>query len=151
MDSLIKKIKPEIKAIVESLNLYLIDIKFFKEIKDYLLEIFIDEKGGLTMDRCEEASKEINRYLDEKDPINQEYTLIVSSPGLDRSLETDLDFELAKDYEVEVNFYTSLKGQKKIYGILKNIDDEKIYLTLDDEQVEISRNEVSKITKSIRI
>lgn len=152
MSSIEKRISPDIKRIVNELDLYLIDIKYFKENSDFILEIYIDSKGGLTMDQCEEATREINTYLDDKDPIEDQYTLIVSSPGLDRPLKTDTDFYLAIDNELEISFYSSFNGKKKIYGLLDNFDDDYFYITDDNgESLEIERSEVSKITKAIRI
>lgn len=152
MNGILNKVSPTIERIISDLNLYLIDIKYYKENSEYLLEIYIDSKGGLTMDQCEEATKEINKYLDTEDPIKDTYTLIVSSPGLDRPLKTNLDLELAIDSEVELNFYSAFNGQKKIYGYLLGFTDESYIIKNEkDDEIEIEKSSVSKINKAIRI
>lgn len=152
MNGILNKLSPTIERIISDLNLYLIDIKYYKENSEYLLEIYIDSKGGLTMDQCEEATKEINKYLDTEDPIKDTYTLIVSSPGLDRPLKTNLDLELAIDSEVELNFYSAFNGQKKIYGYLLGFTDESYIIKNEkDDEIEIEKSSVSKINKAIRI
>ena len=140
MNGILNKVSPTIERIISDLNLYLIDIKYYKENSEYLLEIYIDSKGGLTMDQCEEATKEINKYLDTEDPIKDTYTLIVSSPGLDRPLKTNLDLELAIDSEVELNFYSAFNGQKKIYGYLLGFTDESYIIKNEkDDEIEIEK------------
>lgn len=152
MSGILNKISPKIEEIISDLNLYLIDMKYYKENSEFLLEIYIDSKGGLTMDQCEEATREINKYLDTEDPIEDTYTLIVSSPGLDRPLKTNLDLELAIGSEIELTFYSNFNGQKKIYGNLVGFTD-KYYIVKNekDEEIEIEKSSVSKINKAIRI
>lgn len=152
LSQLVEKIRPNIEKIISDLDLYLIDIKFLNRNSENYLEIYIDNKGGLTMDECEEATRAINEYLDEEDPIQKSYSLIVSSPGLDRPLETDLDFYLALDEELEINFYQPYKGQKKIFAILKAYDDDS-FEVVDDQgnNIILDRSLVSKMQKAIRI
>lgn len=148
----LKEIKASIEKITDKLDLYLIDLAYRKDHGQYLLEVFIDSKGGLTMDQCEEATRAINLYLDEEDPIKNEYTLIVSSPGLDRPLVNDLDFFLAKDFDLEINLYEPIMGQKKKYGKLYDYDDESIYIINEKDQREIiDRKNISKANKAVRI
>lgn len=152
MSSIVQKISPEIENIAKNLNLYLIDIKYFKENDEFMLEIYLDSKGGLTMDQCEEATKEINKYLDETDPIKDTYTLIVSSPGLYRPLVTDLDLTLAIDNMVEVKLKTPSKGKYELIGVLKDFSESSYFLVDDnDNLIDIKRSEVKKISKAIII
>lgn len=152
MSQIINNISPDIKELVNDMDLYLIDIKYYNRDSQFFLEIYIDSKDGLTMDECEEATREINKYLDSTDPIDNEYSLIVSSPGLDRPLVTDLDLELALGQELEINFYGSYNGQKRMYGYLIDYDDQ--FFDIEDgfdNKHKIERSSVSKMTKAIRI
>ena len=57
------------------------------------LIIYADKEGGMGLDDCEKISRLIDPLIDERDPIEESYCLIISSPGLDRALRTDRDFE----------------------------------------------------------
>ena len=75
------------KALVESMGFELCDVEFVKEYGDWVLTYYIDKEGGVTIDDCEAVSRAIEPILDENDPIEQEYTLSVSSLGIDRPLK----------------------------------------------------------------
>ena len=61
------------------------DIEFKKEGPDYVLRVYLDKDGGISIDDCEKVSRALDVVLDEKDPISQEYLLEVSSAGLEIS------------------------------------------------------------------
>ena len=87
---------------VEKLGFVLWDVEFQKEYGDWVLTFYIDKEGGVTIEDCETVSRALEPVLDEADPIEQAYTLSVSSLGLDRSLKLEKDYARNLDKPIEV-------------------------------------------------
>lgn len=113
----------------------LVDIEFVKEGPMYYLRIYVDKEGGITVEDCVTITRELNPILDEKDPIEPAYMLEVSSPGLDRVLKREKDFEKFKGEMVDVKVYEAI--DKKKHFIAKLISKENEVITIEDEGVEI--------------
>ncbi len=124
-----------------------VDIEFKKEGADYFLRVFIDlldagEGQTVSLNECEAVSRALSTALDEADPIEQAYMLEVSSPGLDRPLKKDADFERFSGRLVEVGLYKPIHGSKLVTGTLVGLQDGQIILTLDSgERWGIARGE----------
>lgn len=138
------------------LELYHTD--FRKEGKDWYLNVFIDiaeavreenEKNGevryVSTDDCELVSDYLGEKLDEIDPIEQNYMLQVSSPGMDRELYEQKDFDRFLGELVDVKLYKSKDGVKEVQGTLKGLVDGNIIIT-DEKGIERSfdRRDVAK-------
>ncbi|MDF2523912.1 MAG: hypothetical protein K0R31_1553, partial [Clostridiales bacterium] len=82
--------------IAEKNSFELVDVEFIKEGTNWYLRIYIDKPNGITLEDCQTVSEEISKKIDEIDPINQSYFLEVSSPGLDRPLKKEKDYEKYK-------------------------------------------------------
>lgn len=81
------------EPLAKELGLIIWDVTFTKEGADWYLRIFIDKEGGVGIDDCVDLTHAINPVLDSEDPIPQEYTLEVSSPGINRKLHRPEHFE----------------------------------------------------------
>jgi len=122
----------------------IVDIEFVKEGPDWFLRVFIDKPNGVDLDDCEAVSRELSEKLDEVDPIEQSYFLEVSSPGIERPLKKDKDFQKYKGHMIEVKLYKPLYGAKVLSGILQDYQDNRIFLRIDDGNViEIQRKEAA--------
>lgn len=114
--------KKKIKEIIEEIafdfmtdnGLELYNVEFLKEGRDWFLRVYIDKQGAeddyVDTDDCEKVSRLLSEKLDELDPIEQNYYLEVSSPGMDRELLTPKHFEKFTGKLVEVKLY---KGDRK--------------------------------------
>jgi len=123
-----------------------VDVEFVKEGSDWFLRVYIDKDGGVSLDDCEAVSRELSDKLDEVDPIEQSYYLEVSSPGLERPLKKERDFEKYKGHTIEIKLYKSLNGSKVWTGILHDYQDGVIFLKLQDGSVmEITRKETALV------
>src|SRR5690606_35558507 len=74
------------EEVARPLGLEIVDVEFRRESGGRVLRVFIDKPGGVTLDDCEALSEELSRRLDEVDPIEESYSLEVSSPGIERPL-----------------------------------------------------------------
>ena len=122
------------RATIESMGFELYDVEYQKEYGDWVLTFYIDKPGGVSIDECEAVSRAIEPILDEKDPIDSEYMLSVSSLGIDRPLKKQRDFERAMGTELEIKLYAPLKGKKLWIGTLQSVDEDSF--TVETEQGE---------------
>lgn len=125
--------------ILESLGIELVDIEFGKVGRDAVLRLFIDKEGGIMLDDCANVSRELSMILDVEDAISCNYTLEVSSPGLDRPLKKPSDFERFTGRLIKVRTYEPLqddKGNKRktFLGKLEGLFDGVIRMTLTEGQ-----------------
>ena len=121
--------------IAHSEDLNLVDVEFLKEGSDWILRIFLENKeGDLTIEECEKVSRALSNILDEEDPIDKSYILEVSSPGLERPLKTEADFERFKGELIAVKTFKKIDGEKEFVGTLKNFETDKITLVLKNEE-----------------
>ncbi|NLL04322.1 MAG: ribosome maturation factor RimP [Clostridiaceae bacterium] len=147
----IEKIVAEFAEPIANKHLFeLVDVEFIREGTNWYLRIYIDKPGGITIDDCKIVSEEISDILDEKDPIDQSYFLEVSSPGLDRPLKKDSDFEKFKGELVEVKVYKPIDGRKIFEGELIGLIDNKITIKIDDEKVEFEKDQVAVVRRVIK-
>lgn len=136
MSKKIESIAQEIgKPIIEKLGFELIDVEFEKQGAERYLIYYIDKPGGIEIGDCEKASRLIESELDRLDPIEEAYILCVSSPGLDRPLKKQKDFEKNIGKKVDVRLYKPLQGKKEFTGILTDYADDKVTVNTEIEQI----------------
>ncbi|NLD50116.1 MAG: ribosome maturation factor RimP [Clostridiaceae bacterium] len=137
--------------IVSKNSFELVDVEFLKEGTNWYLRIYIDKPGGITIDDCQLVSEETSDKLDEVDPIKQSYFLEVSSPGLDRPLKKESDFEKFKGELVEVKVFKPIEGKKIFEGELLGIIDNKIAIKINQkESMEFEKEQVSLVRRAIK-
>lgn len=135
----------------EKYELY--NIEFVKEGKDRFLRVFVDVASGegyIGTEDCEKISRFLSDRLDEEDPIEQNYYLEVSSPGMDRPLLRREHYERYTGREVEIKLYKGIDGTKKITGVLEGIKDDVITVTDgDDRKWELGLSEIAKANLAV--
>ena len=111
----------------EGLELY--HSEFVKEGRDWFLRIYIDKpegEGYIGTEDCEKVSRFLSEKLDEADPVEQNYYLEVSSPGMDRELIKPEHYRRYVGSEVEIRLYKGKDGTKNIQGVLQEMDGDSI-------------------------
>ena len=91
-----------------------------------------DENGRFTISDCERLSKDLSPVLDVEDPIDREYHLEVSSPGIDRPLVRARDFRTYIGHEAKIELTDLLDGRKRFRGYIADVDDEAVTIKLPD-------------------
>lgn len=128
----------------------LFDIEYLKEGKDWFLRVYIDKEEGISIDDCEKVSTFLSPKLDEIDPIERNYILEVSSPGIDRPLISDADYEKYKGRVIDVFLYKALDGEKVITGVLEGLEENNIIIKNDkNEDMKIPREIASKVKLAV--
>lgn len=142
-----EKISEMALPIVESKGFELVDVEYVKDGPNWYLRIYIDKDGGITIGDCQIVSEEISENLDKVDPIPNSYFLEVSSPGLERALKKDKDFEKYKGELVEVRLYNPLDKKSTFEGELVGLEDQKIVIKIDDNIYNFDRQNVSLVKR----
>lgn len=138
------------EPITSELELELVDVEYVKEAGNYVLRVYIDRENGVTLDDCQNVSSKLSALLDEKDPISDSYTLEVSSPGIDRPLKKDSDFVRFAGRKVDVSTYAPIYGKKKKFTAqLVNLCDNEVVLSVDEELIEIPRDQIAQIRLAV--
>ncbi|SIT67292.1 ribosome maturation factor RimP [Edaphobacillus lindanitolerans] len=125
MSKITSEVEVLVTPILEQEGLELVDIEFVKEGREWFLRVFIDTPGGgIDIDQCAAVSEQLSEKLDEADPITQNYFLEVSSPGAERPLKKEKDFEKAVGSFVHIRTYEPIDGAKEFEGYLLSYGDE---------------------------
>lgn len=131
---------------VEGYELY--NLEFIKEGKDWFLRVYIDKpetEGYIGTEDCEKVSRFLSEKLDEEDPIEQNYYLEVSSPGMDRELIKPEHYKRYTGCEVEIKLYRGKDGTKNIRGTLVNFSDDRVQVRdQDGKEWELQLDEIAK-------
>ncbi len=116
------------EPIAKACGVYIYDVEYVKENTDYYLNIYIDKEDGVTIDDCENVSRAMSDALDKEDRISDPYTLVVSSPGLGRTLTKDRHITNSIGEKVEISLFKPLPevGDKQLEGILADFDGENV-------------------------
>ena len=121
------------------------DVEYVKEGGEYYLRAYIDKDGGITIDDCVSVSRELSDLLDENDFIDEAYILEVSSPGLNRTLKKDKEFQRCIGRAVDLKTYKPIDGIKDFTGILKAYDAGQITIEASGEPKTFAKEEVAVV------
>jgi ribosome maturation factor RimP len=138
------------RPILEEEGLELVELEYKKEGQTRFLRIFIDrEDRPVDLEDCSRASERLSQALDEADPIPEAYVLEVSSPGAERPLKKERDFQRAVGKHVRVTTFEPIGGQKTFEGVLTYYDGERLTVREKKNSVEIPLDKVAKARLAI--
>ena len=122
------------EPIAEELGLILWDVCFEKEGANYYLKVFIDKEDGIGIDDCVNMSHALDDPLDEADPIDRQYNLQVSSPGIERKLTRPFHFDYAMGEKVIVRLIRPCDGKREFKGVLVDYGENgEVTIAFDEE------------------
>ncbi len=125
------------EATAQELGVYIVDTEYANGVLCY----YIDCDGGVGIDKCEEFSRAVEVVLDNEDIIDKEYSLEVSSPGVDRKLKSEREFNYYMGREVEVKLYAPLNGVKEFDGVLKGYENKTVTVEVNGEDMTIPQKD----------
>ncbi|MEG2017323.1 MAG: ribosome maturation factor RimP [Clostridium sp.] len=146
MSSVVGKLNDKIGKIVEKQGFDLYHLEYVREGGQNILRVYIDKDTGVALNDCVSVSRLVSEMLDVEDPIVEEYTLEVSSPGVFRTLFTKEHFARYMNTEVAVKLSALVEGKKKFEGVLKGFDGESLTLEVENNEVEVPMSKVSVVT-----
>lgn len=146
-----KRIEQMLEPTVSRMGYELVDVEFVKEGPNWYLRIFVDKEGGVTIDDCEIISKELEKVLDENDPIEQAYFLEISSPGIDRPLKKKEDFIKFNGEMIDIKLYKPFEGSKEYSGKLVGYDenDGTVTIEIDSKNISFAKKEIASIRLAV--
>ena len=145
----IEEIQNALQPIADEMSIEIVEVEF-KQGKEPALTVYIDTESSVDLDTCEKFHRAIDPVLDEVDPtFGAPYTLNVSSPGLDRPLKTDRDYEKCIGKKVEVKLFAPMQGKKLFEATLKGHDENCVYLDDKGEDLKFEKSKIAKICRAI--
>ena len=151
MSNITEEVEKIVSPIVAELELELVDVEFIKEGRDWFLRVYIDTpNGNIDIEQCSQVSEKLSEELDRTDPIPQNYFLEVSSPGAERPLKKEEDFQNAIGQFVFIKTYETINGMKEFEGYLLaygpegaevevRIKTRKLTVVIDKEKIALAR------------
>ncbi len=121
-----------VTPLIEEMGVELVELQFNRG-KRTSVRLFVWQEGGISLDKCTEISREVSDLLDRKDVINGKYVLEVSSPGIDRPLVTQRDFERQIGRMVKVIKRIDDKKTKTMSGRIESATESSVILSLDNQ------------------
>jgi len=139
-----------VEAEITNLGYELWDIEYYNDGIEWLLDITIEKpETGISLDDCEKVTHAVNPIIDGADPIENSYSLAVSSPGLNRELKNSFHLDRYIEKEVTVKLFAKNDeiGNKTFNAILKEFTDEnyKFEILPDNKEIVLTKKEVAHI------
>ncbi|XDA98190.1 ribosome maturation factor RimP [Sulfitobacter sp. LCG007] len=121
-----------VTPVIEDLGFELVRIRLMSG-KSTTLQIMADKpEGGIEVDDCAVISQAVSAILDVEDPILDEYSLEVSSPGIDRPLTRLKDFEAFEGYEAKIETAEMIDGRRRFKGVLAGIEGDEVLINVTE-------------------
>ncbi|NKE05236.1 ribosome maturation factor RimP [Mesobacillus selenatarsenatis] len=126
MSKITEVVEELVTPILNENELELVDIEYVKEGKNWFLRVYIDKDSGIDIEECGIVSERLSEKLDAIDPIPHNYFLEVSSPGAERPLKKEKDYQKAIGKNVFIKTYEPIDGEKAFEGTLTEFNGETI-------------------------
>lgn len=144
MATITERLTNMIAPAVEALDYELVGIEFIRAGKHSTLRVYIDHENGISVDDCARVSHQVSAVLDVEDPINAEYNLEVSSPGLDRPLFSAAQYEQFQGEMAQVVLNVPVAGKRKFTGVIRTVADNVVTFAVGEELLEVDVATIKK-------
>ncbi|ASG66129.1 ribosome maturation factor RimP [Idiomarina piscisalsi] len=145
MANLQERLTDIIRPAVEALDYELWGVEFVRAGKFSTLRVYIDHPNGISVDDCADVSYQVSSLLDVEDPINAEYNLEVSSPGMERPFFNTEQMVPYINETVAVQLIAAQKNKRKFQALLEAVEDDTLTLTVDDDTLQVKMRDVKSI------
>ena len=123
-----------IEPAIAELGFALWGIEYSAQGRHSVLRVYIDHENGISVDNCAAVSRQVSAIMDVEDPISQEYTLEVSSPGMDRPLFSLEQFQQYINEWVDIRLRTAFDGRRKFKGVLMAVEGQDVVVRVDNDE-----------------
>jgi ribosome maturation factor RimP len=149
---IVERVRALAEPILADRELELVEVEFQRETQGWILRLYMDRPGGVTLDDCQAVSQELGDHLDVAEIIEYPYHLEVSSPGLDRPLTRDADFVRFAGKAARIVTRDPIQGQRNFRGRLAGLMDGAVLLDLaEGRQARIPRDLIAKARLEIEL
>ena len=140
---IVDRVKELIAPYLEEKGIELVDMIYRREQGGMTLRVLADTPQGITVAECEALNNYMSELLDKENVVEEHYLLEISSPGLDRPMKTDRDFERSLDRAIEVTTYEPVDGRKTHEGRLIGLDKENIVIETGGVSIVIPKKSIA--------
>ena len=140
----LRAVEPVVTEILEHEGLELVDIVFRREAQGWVLRVYIDREGGVTLDDCSAVSHQISDVLDVKDLVPHAYHLEVSSPGLNRPLRREKDFKRFVGQTVRIKTARPVEDRRNFKGRLVACRAGNLELSIDGKTYSVPHGDIAQ-------
>jgi ribosome maturation factor RimP len=133
-----------LRATVDALGFELWGVEYLSQGRHSILRVYIDAENGITVEDCARVSEQVGSVLDVEDPISGEYTLEVSSPGMDRLLFRLDQYPGYVGEVVELRLRVPFEGRRKFKGVLTGVEGEDVVIRVDDHEYLLPHGAIDK-------
>lgn len=156
MSNIVTTVTELVQPMIQDLEYELVDIEYIKEGKNWFLRVYIDQPQGVSLEDCALVSEKVSERLDQitPDPFPHAYFLEVSSPGAERPIKTEKNFQNAVGKFIHVSLYEPIDGEKVYEGTLKELTEDSLTLTVRiktrTKEIELNRSKIAKARLAIQ-
>jgi len=144
-EQIVREVKDLIAVYCDSQAIELIDLILRYEGKKTILTVLVDRpEGGITLGECALLNRQLGAILEEKNIIDRDYILEVSSPGLDRALKTQKDFLRCLNKEVVLYLNDLINGKCQWQGLINRVDEHSVFIDSLGQILEIPLIKINK-------
>lgn len=139
-----KRLTQLLQPVVEDLGYEFVGLEYTGQGKQAVLRVYIDRDDGIDLDDCTRVSHEVAALLDVEDPISGQYSLEISSPGLDRPLFTLEQFQRFAGEEVKLTLFAPHDGRRKFRGRIVAAADGCVSIEQDGAEIALDFNNIAR-------
>ncbi len=140
-----REIETLLTPLIEQEGGELVDLQWRREGHQWVLRLFLDKQGAITLDDCAYFSDRVGALLDADDKIPQSYVLEISSPGLDRVIKKDKDFVRFSGKPVKLRLKLPENGQRRFAGALKGLNEGKVLIQIGQDLKSFPREMIDEL------
>ena len=140
-----------LETTIEAMGFELWGVEYLSQGRHSVVRIYIDARDGITVDDCAAVSSQVGSVFDVEDPVTGEYTLEVSSPGMDRLLFKLEQYPAYVGEVLELRLRSAFEGRRKFRGVFKGIEGEEVVIQVDDHEYLLPYSAIEKSRVQPRI
>ena len=140
-----EEIRDMLAPTVEALGLELLGVEYAPSTGSAMLRLYIDKaEVGVGIEDCEAVSREVSALLDVNDPIATEYTLEVSSPGIDRPLFGAAQFARWLGEQAKLTLRVPMEGRRRLQGRIARVEGDRVVIAEEKQEYEVAEANIEK-------
>ena len=132
MTSKLEQLQDILTPVIEALGYECWGIEYISQGRHSVLRIYIDHENGILIEDCETVSRQLSAVMDVEDPISSEYTLEVSSPGMDRPLFTLPQFAAFVGEQVKIRLRSAVEERRNFQGLIRSVEDQDVVVQMGE-------------------
>ncbi len=144
MLNIVDRVETFVEPLLDEIGCELVDIEFRREGHGWVLRLYIDRDGGVTLGDCSSVSRQVNHYLEVDDPLDHPYRLEVSSPGLERPLKKKNDFIRFAGRQSRIKMAEPVDGRRVFVGVLDGMDGENVRILVDGDMFSLHIADIAR-------